>query len=183
MLPDEIRSFDGTSVLIFLIYVSAVQQYWLQRLQMTYLYSVFHRLNMELDIQSLFGLHVHNCAHCTMADTPQPPPRIWFGLIYEGAIGPPRWTTSLCNLLLVALLRLEYNRQYILQLVNMFHSQQNQCIVGKNCKKKLFELRHHLNTVQFIFYTRSIKFILYSIIIGEEIVSNAFHFFIVFNYI
>jgi hypothetical protein len=30
-----------------------------------------HRLNMELDLQSLFGLH-------TLAETPQsPPPRIW----------------------------------------------------------------------------------------------------------
>jgi hypothetical protein len=23
-----------------------------------------HRLNMELDLQSLFGLHVHSCTHC-----------------------------------------------------------------------------------------------------------------------
>jgi hypothetical protein len=30
------------------------------------LYSYFgsrHRLNMELDLQSLFGLHVHSCSH------------------------------------------------------------------------------------------------------------------------
>ncbi len=34
-----------------------------------------HRLNMELDLQSLFGLHVHS----SLADTTQPPPssRIW----------------------------------------------------------------------------------------------------------
>ncbi len=32
-----------------------------------------HRLNMELDLQSFFGLHVHS-----KAETPQtPPPRIW----------------------------------------------------------------------------------------------------------
>jgi hypothetical protein len=37
--------------------------------------STVPRLNMELDLQSLFGLHVLSCAH-------------W--LIYEGAIGEPR---------------------------------------------------------------------------------------------
>jgi hypothetical protein len=40
-----------------------------------------HTLNMELDLQSLFGLHVNSC-------TPQPLPLV-FGLIYEGAIGQP----------------------------------------------------------------------------------------------
>jgi hypothetical protein len=46
-----------------------------------------HGLNMELDLQSLFGLHVHS----RLAETPQPtplPPA--FGLIYEGAVGQPR---------------------------------------------------------------------------------------------
>ncbi len=33
-----------------------------------------HRLNMELDIQSLFGLHVYSCTHWRR--TP-PPPRTW----------------------------------------------------------------------------------------------------------
>jgi hypothetical protein len=42
-----------------------------------------HRLNMELDLQSLFGLHVS----CTCWQ--RPPPRA-FGLVYEGAIGQPR---------------------------------------------------------------------------------------------
>ncbi len=34
-----------------------------------------HRLNMELDHQSLFGLHVHSCTHWLRPRTP--PPRIW----------------------------------------------------------------------------------------------------------
>jgi hypothetical protein len=52
-----------------------------------------HRLNMELDVQSLFGLHVHRCTHrgCDPATPPPPPPPPPpFGLIYEGAIGQPR---------------------------------------------------------------------------------------------
>jgi hypothetical protein len=32
------------------------------------------RLNMELDLQSLFGLHVHNCTHWLRARSPSPPP-------------------------------------------------------------------------------------------------------------
>jgi hypothetical protein len=51
-------------------------------------------LNMELDLPSLFGLHVHSCI--LIAETPQPPPTA-FGLIYEGAIGQTRLTTSLCD--------------------------------------------------------------------------------------
>jgi hypothetical protein len=45
------------------------------------------RLNMELDPQSLFGLHVYSCPHWLRPRNPPPPP---FGLIYEGAIGQPR---------------------------------------------------------------------------------------------
>jgi hypothetical protein len=45
-----------------------------------------HMLNMELDLQSLFGLL------CTAVligwDSPTPPPA--FGLIYEASIGQPR---------------------------------------------------------------------------------------------
>jgi hypothetical protein len=46
-----------------------------------------HRLNMELVLQSLFGLHVTWCAHLyLLAETPQlqhpPSPRI--GLVYGG---------------------------------------------------------------------------------------------------
>ncbi len=51
---------------------------------------------MELDLQSLFGLHVHSCTHWLgpRNTTPRPPV---FGLIYEGAVGQPRQTTSLSD--------------------------------------------------------------------------------------
>ncbi len=54
-----------------------------------------HKLVMELDLQSLFGLQMHSCTVYTLAETPQaattlPPPFPAFGLIYEGAIGQPR---------------------------------------------------------------------------------------------
>jgi hypothetical protein len=44
--------------------------------------TVCHRLNLELDLQSLFGLHVHSCNvlnGCDPAILPPPPPslRIW----------------------------------------------------------------------------------------------------------
>jgi hypothetical protein len=32
---------------------------------------------MELDLQSLFGLHVHSCIHWLGLRKPLPPPRIW----------------------------------------------------------------------------------------------------------
>ncbi len=35
------------------------------------------RLNMELDFQSLFGLHVHSCTQCLRPRNPPPPPSIW----------------------------------------------------------------------------------------------------------
>ncbi len=40
---------------------------------------LFHRLNMELDLQCLFGLHVYTVQMCSLAETPHPPPlpRIW----------------------------------------------------------------------------------------------------------
>ncbi len=41
---------------------------------------------MELDLQSLFGLHVHSC---TIGWDPVTLPPA-FGLIYEGAFGQPR---------------------------------------------------------------------------------------------
>jgi hypothetical protein len=44
-----------------------------------------HRLNMELDLQILFGLHVHSWTHWLIPL--QLPPLPAFGLIYEGAIG------------------------------------------------------------------------------------------------
>ncbi len=45
-----------------------------------------HRLNMELNLQSLFGLHVTWCAQLfSLAETPQPPsPPPAFGLKYDG---------------------------------------------------------------------------------------------------
>jgi len=54
---------------------------------------------MELDL-IIFGLHVHCTRLYSLAETPNPlhPPA--FGLIYEGAIGQPRKTTSLCDPLL-----------------------------------------------------------------------------------
>ncbi len=46
-------------------------------------YTVSHRLNMEVDLQSLFGLHVTWCAQlCSLAETPQPPNPP----VYEGAM-------------------------------------------------------------------------------------------------
>ncbi len=52
-----------------------------------------HRLNMKIVLQSLFGLHVTWCEQLySLAETPQPPslpPHL--RLIYEGAIGHPRW--------------------------------------------------------------------------------------------
>jgi hypothetical protein len=46
---------------------------------------------MESDLQSLLGLNVQSCTHLLIP----PPPA--FGHIYEGAIGQPRYTTSLCD--------------------------------------------------------------------------------------
>jgi hypothetical protein len=49
---------------------------------------------MDVDRQSLFGLHVTWCVQLySLAETPQlPPPAIEvFGLVYEGAIGQQRW--------------------------------------------------------------------------------------------
>jgi hypothetical protein len=43
---------------------------------------------MELDLLSLFGLHVHCTQMYSLAETPQLPPSP-FGLIYEGVTGQP----------------------------------------------------------------------------------------------
>ncbi len=45
--------------------------------------SVVHRLNMELDLLSLFGLYLHSCTHWIRLRNPPPPPA--FGIIYDGA--------------------------------------------------------------------------------------------------
>jgi hypothetical protein len=51
---------------------------------------------MEIDLQSLFGLHVYCVQLYSLAETPEPP-LLPFGLINEDAIGQPRMTTSLCD--------------------------------------------------------------------------------------
>ncbi len=54
-------------------------------------YSNNHRLNMEVDLQSLFGLRVTWCAQLySLVETPQPPYLPALGLVYEGAIGQQR---------------------------------------------------------------------------------------------
>jgi hypothetical protein len=55
---------------------------------------ISHRFNMELDLQSLIGLHVRSCTHWLRPRNPPPA----FGLTNEGAIGQPRINaTSLCE--------------------------------------------------------------------------------------
>jgi hypothetical protein len=46
-------------------------------LTVSYLDKVNLRLNMELGLQSLFGLHVHSCTFWLKPRNPPPPPRIW----------------------------------------------------------------------------------------------------------
>jgi hypothetical protein len=52
---------------------------------------------MELDLQSLFGIDMHSSTHWLRPRNPHPPPSPAFWPIYEGAIGQPRQTTSLCD--------------------------------------------------------------------------------------
>ncbi len=49
------------------------------------------KVNMELDFQSLFGLHVHSSTQWPRPRNPppSPPQSPAFGLIYKGAIGQP----------------------------------------------------------------------------------------------
>jgi hypothetical protein len=49
-----------------------------------------HGLNIELDLQSFFGLQVHSCNHWLRPRIHPCPPPPAFGLIFEGAIGQPR---------------------------------------------------------------------------------------------
>jgi hypothetical protein len=70
---------------------------------------------MEINLQSLFRLHVHSCTHWLRPSKPPPPPPA-FGLIYEGAIGQQRKTTSLCDPL--ALYSLEILHRSILKGLN-----------------------------------------------------------------
>ncbi len=67
-----------------------------------YFVTKYHRLKMEIDLQSLFGLHVTWCAQLySLVETPQLPTPPAFGLVIRGGyIGQQRSTTSLCNPLL-----------------------------------------------------------------------------------
>ncbi len=47
---------------------------------------------MEFGLKSLFGLHLHSCTHWLRPRNHPLPPA--FGLMYEGAIGQPRYTAS-----------------------------------------------------------------------------------------
>jgi hypothetical protein len=47
------------------------------------LFVVTNRLNMGLDLQSLFGLHVHCAQLYSLAETSQPPLRIWALLVSQ----------------------------------------------------------------------------------------------------
>jgi hypothetical protein len=49
-----------------------------------------HSLNMELGLQSLFGLLARLYSLAETTQPPPPPPRPASGLIYEGDIGQPR---------------------------------------------------------------------------------------------
>jgi hypothetical protein len=55
-----------------------------------------HRLNMELDLQSLCGLHVHSCTTWLKPCTPPA-----FGLIFEGALGQTKVDDIYCDPLAV----------------------------------------------------------------------------------
>jgi hypothetical protein len=60
-----------------------LSQYHIFELDTINIYSVLtHRSNMELDLQSLFGLHVHSCIHWL---GPRIPPPLVFGLICKAA--------------------------------------------------------------------------------------------------
>jgi hypothetical protein len=56
-------------------------------------YILSHRLNMELDLQSLFGLHVHSCTRWlkTRNPPPHPPARggYWWAKIDDISLWPP----------------------------------------------------------------------------------------------
>jgi len=57
-------------------------------IRLNFSFRLAHRLNMEVDLQSLFGLHVHSCTHWLRPRNSTHPPAL--ELVYEGAIGQPR---------------------------------------------------------------------------------------------
>ncbi len=86
-----------------------------------------HRLNMEVDLQSLFGFHATWCAQLySLAETRQLPPPPHLDSYYEGAIGQQRYTTFLCNPLLLMLLRLLYSLPLLASLLLLWHESPNQ---------------------------------------------------------
>ncbi len=50
-------------------------------------FELYHRLDMKLDLQSLFGLHVHSRTHWMRPSNP--PPHLGIHRIYKSAIGQP----------------------------------------------------------------------------------------------
>ena len=61
-------------------------------------YSI-HRLNMELDLQSFFGLHVHSCTHWLRPRNPPSLPRNWTHIRVRGRYWSAKIETSLCDTL------------------------------------------------------------------------------------
>ncbi len=56
--------------------------YYLYKAYLMKSMKLIYRLNMELNLQSLFGLHVHSCTHWLRPRTPLPPtPRVWGQLL------------------------------------------------------------------------------------------------------
>ncbi len=72
----------GTRDLLAMCWFYALSKWWPVRLPCgTFLQRDFfpgsgHRLNMALDLQSLFGLHVHSCTHWLRPRNPPPSPHL-----------------------------------------------------------------------------------------------------------
>ncbi len=71
LIYEEMRKY-------FTIYEEAVIHTWLCTPSLLnfliYKENLCHKLNMDLDLQSLFGLHVHGCTHWRRPRKPPPPP-------------------------------------------------------------------------------------------------------------
>ncbi len=90
-----------------------------------------HRLNMELDLQSLFGLHVHSCTHRLRPRIPPPriwariPGRYWSAKIDDISLWPPIVTQE--DGIIFPILYLSY----------LFAKSWEELIFEKNCWSKL----------------------------------------------